>query len=194
LVVGPRVEPDIQDAKQDIQDNQACSDEQYSEETQGGDVHEGIRIKTRKVSADEDEDEIDQGVEQPGADLLKTYGEGAFVEVPVNNDCHGDDGMQKFIDYPLLAFGLPEMAQCYLVNETDDRYVAGDGCEGAGRTEQSTAAVSLDEHRGKIKGDEDIGEDSEITEEPCSRFQDIDDAIVQHQKILRDDAVPSGER
>lgn len=94
MLVGPGVKPDIEDGKQDIQDNQACSDEQHSEEAQGGDVHEGIRIKTRKVSADEDEDEIDQGVEQPGADLLKTYGEGAFVEVPVNNDCDGDDGMQ----------------------------------------------------------------------------------------------------
>src|ERR1700722_13401669 len=85
------------------------------------------------------------------------------------------------------------MAQCYLVNKKDNCYVAGDSREGAGRTERSVAAFSPNDYGGKIYCDEDVGEDGEITEEPYRRFRNVNEAIVQHQKILRDDAVPAGE-
>jgi len=88
------VEPDIQDREYDIEDDQASAVDEYSCEAQCSDAHEGVGIEIRKAATDEDDDEVDQWVDQPDADLLKAYGEGAFVEVPEKNDDDGDDGMQ----------------------------------------------------------------------------------------------------
>lgn len=88
------MEPDIENGDQDIQDDQASGIEEHSWEAQFGDIHEGIGIEIRQTSADEDDNEIDDGVDQPDGDLLKANGEGAFIEVPVDNHCDGDYGMQ----------------------------------------------------------------------------------------------------
>jgi len=68
------VEPDIENGDQDIQDDQASGIEEHSWEAQFGDIHDGV--------------------DQPDGDLLKANGEGAFIEVPVDNHCDGDYGMQ----------------------------------------------------------------------------------------------------
>jgi len=94
LVVGSGVEPDIENRENDIQDDQAYAIDEDPYEAQCSDAHEGVGIEIRKAATDEDEDEIGQWEDQPDADLLKTDREGAFVEVPEQNDGDGDDGVQ----------------------------------------------------------------------------------------------------
>lgn len=85
------------------------------------------------------------------------------------------------------------MAQCYLVDETDHRYVAGDGREGAGGTEEAMAAVPLKDYGGKINCDEDVSQDSEVAEEADRSLYDVGDATIQRQKILCYEGVQSDQ-